>query len=342
MVDPEIAFQKADRHKYMRVWGEVQEMILAEGGALLKKLLSQMLAGKDEEYLVEEVATFTEHLTTEEVGKLLGLEFWSTAVIGLLCTSRPLAKLILRLAPERRIFSRFAACIHCRLLFADNSAAARSVNRIGLRALTSLSLISKDIRDSIQNDSGFFASLLHLIHDQEGCCPFDFDDDKTVNVVSNFLLTLVVSEACKDLHRWLIEQGFCEAILGILSTSKDPLMMNSCAAALLGLSEDEDCRRYLKEQNAVKTLEPVSGALQLRSPCPGLWWGIKQRISMRQSRQAHLPKCPRPLETAIGCFTFCSWTHCEVNLNNMMPQQGSLPYKDLKKFAKCRLAHYCR
>jgi hypothetical protein len=313
-------------------------MILAEAGALVKKLLSQMLAGKDEEFLVQEVATFTEHLTIEEAGKLLGLEFWSTAVVGILCTSRPLAKLILMLAPERRIFSRFAACIHCRFLFADNSAAARSVNCIGPRALADLSPISKDMRDSIQKDNGFFASLLHLNPEQEGCCAFGFKD-KTVNVVSKFLLTVVASEACKDLHRWLIEQGFCEAILRMLSTSTDTLMMNSCTLALLGLSEDEDCRRYLKEQNAAKTLKPISGALQLVTLCPGSWWGIKQRISKPQSRRTHLPKCPRTLETAIGSFTFCSWSDCELNLDNMMLH---LPYKDLKKCAKCRLARYCR
>jgi hypothetical protein len=306
MVSPDFKFQRSDRDKFMRVWEEVREMILAEAGALLKKLLSQMLAGKDEDFLVQEVATFTEHLTTEEAGKLLGLEFWSTAVVGLLCTSRPLAKLILRLAPERRIFSRFAACIHCRLLFSDNSAAARSINCIGLRALASLSPISKDIRDSIQKDSGIFASLLHLIPEQEGCCPFDLED-KTVNVVSTFLLNLVTSEACKDLHRWLIEQGFCEAILRILSTSKDVVMMNSCTLALLGLSEDED-----EISEGTKRRQDSGAHLWGAAACETLPWIVvgDQAANLKAAISTNSP--PKLSEDAIGNFTFCSWSDCET------------------------------
>jgi hypothetical protein len=216
-------------------------MILAENGGLLKKLLRQMLAGKEDDYLAKKVALRTNHLTAGEAGKLLGLEVWSSAVVSLLCSSRPMAKLIFRLETEQGIFSRFAACFPCRHLFEDNPDAALFVNCTGLRALASLSTLSKRVRALIHDDCSFFSSLLHLASHDDIRSTFDVND-RPAYVVSQFLLTYAMSGACRDSHQWLIEQGFCEAIVRILSVTSEPMTMNHCTKAILLLTEERDCR----------------------------------------------------------------------------------------------------
>jgi hypothetical protein len=119
------------------------------------------------------------------------------------------------------------------------------------------------------------------------------------------------------------------------------LNMMNCTESILALLEEEPCRKLLKERGAIRTWHPISGMLQTQRTCPGLWNKIKQVISRPQSGGSPcLNRCAddlrRFMESATGANTFCSWPRCEME--DMLLR----PYKELKKCARCKSAHYCR
>lgn len=95
---------------------EMQEAALEDDAALLVKLLKQMLSGRDKDFLRRDIS-YRKSDPEAEFSRFAGLELWSVAVIALLSLSRRMAKVILRLGSEQRIFARLAACLHCTTLF---------------------------------------------------------------------------------------------------------------------------------------------------------------------------------------------------------------------------------
>jgi hypothetical protein len=337
---------ESNRRVKMHAIREMQAIVLSENGALLRKLLGQMLSGRDEDFLKKGLKSM--EFRAYEAGRLLGLEFWSAAVISTMCMSVRFAKIVLRLGSEERIFNRLAACLHRTKLFVDSPPAAGPVNSLGLRALCYLGRASKRFRGLIRGDPRIFSSIFHLLSKDESCSsPLDgvIKDKHASGAVTLFLRTFAACEGCKDSHAWLIEQGFCEAMVKVISQNLPgqlhKMNMMVCTESILALLEEEPCRQLLKERGAIRTWLPISGMLQAQRPCPGLWNKIKQVISRPQSGGSPcLNRCAddlrRHMECATGANTFCSWPRCEMEDTILRP------YKELKKSARCKSAHYCR
>lgn len=324
---------------------EMQEAALQENGALLMKLLKQMLSGSDREFLKT-------HISLEEISdpvrfsRLTGLEHWSLAVIALLSMSRRMAKIILRLGSEARIYARFAACLHCTTLFADNPVAARPLNCLALRAIVYLSRASRKFRALLRSDAQVFTSIQRMLSlEATRISPLEpvIGEDNAAKVVGIFLGVMATEDACKDSRSWLMEDlGFCELVVKVLSkaASRDLSATMGCTHAILGLLEDKVTCSMLHERRAARVLSPVSERFQLAVPCPGLWGILKQMLS---NPRAEWPpqmltylKATRDLSTsAIMLHTFCSWPECD-------PERIlRFPFKDLKKCGACRSAYYC-
>jgi hypothetical protein len=193
---------ESNRRVKMHAIREMQATVLSENGALLRKLLGQMLSGRDEDFLKKGLKSA--EFRACEAGRLLGLQFWSAAVIGTMCMSLTFAKIVLRLGSEERIFNRFVACLHRTTLFVDSRPpAAGPVNSLGLKALCYLGRASKRFRGLIRGDPRIFPSIFHLLSKDESCSsPLDgvINDKHASGAVTLFLRTFAACEGCKDMH----------------------------------------------------------------------------------------------------------------------------------------------
>lgn len=179
---------------------EMQEAALEENGALLIQLLKQMLSGSDKDFLENNISL--EEFNPPDVIRLAGLELWSVAVIALLCMSRRMAKIFLRLGSEERIYARLAACLHCTTLSAaDNPVVARPLNCLALRAIGDFSRASKKFRALLRSDAQVLTSIQRVLSlETTRTSPLEpvIGMDSPVNAVGAFLGVIAMDDACKD------------------------------------------------------------------------------------------------------------------------------------------------
>ncbi|GAQ84049.1 hypothetical protein KFL_001740080 [Klebsormidium nitens] len=327
---------------------EMQEAALQENGAVLIKLLKQMLSGRDEDFLKRKDISLENLLDPHEFSRLAGLELWSVVVIALMVDSRRMAQIILRLGSEERIFARLVACLHCTTLFADNPAAARPLNCLALRALCGLSRASKKFRALLRSDMQVLTSIQRMLSlEATRMSPLEpvLGEDNPANAVGTLLGVMATAESCKDSRIWMIEKlEFCELIVKVLSKAAsvdvNVTARVGCTHALLVLLDDRVTRSMLQKRGGARVLSPVSGKFQLATPCPGLWSILKQLLSNpRAEWPPHISQYLQNLRAlakcAMGFQTLCSWSQCNPDL------MLQFPYKDLKKCGACKSAYYC-
>jgi hypothetical protein len=142
--------------------------------------------------------------------------------------------------------------------------------------------------------------------------------------------------ACKDMERWLIGQGYVEAVARIFGTVQSPPYDNPIMKCFMGLTqmlENKEVCRLVRERRGIQTLVPVSGTLKAIFPA---CWDIMQAQITEDDKGA------RPYTNEEKKDTR-KWANSELSTPEVCAYPScNTTTEPSKRCGRCQLAYYCR